>query len=264
MINCAGIDLNPQVFDVNGVNIAPIQIADQIKQSVINNFGSIDPEALDKVSDFKVFIRRRFDKKILKNPIPDNSKENLSPEDKIKLANLERAMQIILKENIDKIPIFKNGNVLKALKQILTVAESQDENIEQKDTNNTVNGDEDDEWSKELDEKTKLVLNQLGMSSSEFKKIIYAGATEKDSFRKTKLRQRIATNVVRSDIYINDNPWTFNESIVNLKNEWFKQVCDYLGESQQELFIRDSNNSKYIYNKILICYSSVFGACNLP
>ena len=249
MINCAGIDLNPQVFDVNGVNIAPIQIADQIKQSVINNFGSIDPEALNKVSDFKAFIRRRLDKKILKNPIPDNSKENLSPEDKIKLANLERAMQIILKENIDKLPIFKNSDVLKALKQILTVAESQDENIEQKDTNDTVNGDEDDEWSKELDEKTKLVLNQLGMSPSEFKKIIYAGATEKDSFRKTKLRQRIATNVVRNDIYINDNPWTFNESIVNLKNEWFKQVCDYLGESQQELFIRDSNNSKYIYNK---------------
>ena len=77
MINCAGIDLNPQVFDVNGVNIAPIQIADQIKQSVINNFGSIDLEALNKVSDFKAFIRRRFDKKILKNPIPDNSKENL-------------------------------------------------------------------------------------------------------------------------------------------------------------------------------------------
>ena len=149
MINCAGIDLNPQVFDVNGVNIAPIQIADQIKQSVINNFGSIDLEALDKVSDFKVFIRRRFDKKILKNPIPDNSKENLSPEDKIKLANLERAMQIILKENIDKLPIFKNGNVLKALKQVLTVAESQDENIEQKNTNDTVNEDKDDEWSKE-------------------------------------------------------------------------------------------------------------------
>ena len=197
MINCAGIDLNPQVFDVNGVNIAPIQIADQIKQSVINNFGSIDPEALNKVSDLKAFIRRRFDKKILKNPIPDNSKENLSPEDKIKLANLEKAMQIILKENIDKIPIFKkNGDVLKALKQILTVAESQDENIEQKDTNDTVNGDEDDEWSKELDEKTKLVLNQLGMSPSEFKKIIYAGATEKDSFRKTRLRQQIATKVV--------------------------------------------------------------------
>ena len=54
----------------------------------------------------------------------DNSKENLFPEDKIKLANLEKAMQIILKENIDKLPIFKNGNVLKALKQILTVAES--------------------------------------------------------------------------------------------------------------------------------------------
>jgi hypothetical protein len=45
---------------------------------------------------------------------------------------------------------------------------------------------------------------------------------------------------VRDGIYINNNPWKLNENIVNLKNEWFKQLCKYLGESEEEkLFIRD-------------------------
>ena len=57
MINCAGIDLNPQVFNVDGVNIAPIQIADQIKQDIIKNFGSIELDALNKVSDLQSFIK---------------------------------------------------------------------------------------------------------------------------------------------------------------------------------------------------------------
>lgn len=255
MINCAGINLNPQTFE-EGINSAPLQIVTEAQQLIVdgkNGFGIIKPLLIKKIKDFPSFIRGRFEK-ILGHPIPDNSKENLSIEEKTELANLKEAMRIILDNNPDKMQIFTdkftNGEALKALWQVLTVEDSQNENIEQKNTDNVIQEDANIEQTDELDEAAKLVLNQLGMPASEFKKIIYTGATEEDSFRKTKLNQQIASNVVRDGIYINNSPWKLNENIVNLKNEWFKQLCEYLGESEEEkLFIRDQYYNKYTYNK---------------
>lgn len=254
MINCAGINLNPQNFS-EGISSAPLQIVVDAGQRILNGddgFGIIKRRALNAIADdeFPSFIRDRF-KDILGHSIPDNSKENLSPKDKIKLSNLKEAMRVILdSDEGKKVLFFQDDRAKKALWQILTVEDSQNENIEQKNTDNIIQEDTDIEQANELDEAAKLVLNQLGMSSSEFKKIIYTGATEEDSFRKTKLNQQIASNVVRDGIYINNNPWKLNENIVNLKNEWFKQLCKYLGESEEEkLFIRDQYYNKYTYNK---------------
>lgn len=254
MRNCAGINLNPQTFD-EGINSAPLQIVTEIQQNVLSgkdSFGIIKLRALKAIADNELpsFIRGRF-KDILGDPIPDNSKEDLSPEDKIKLSNLKKAMHLIVNSDEGKkVLFFQDDRAKKALWQVLTVEDSQNENIEQKNTDNIIQEDTDVEQANELDEAAKLVLNQLGMSSSEFKKIIYTGATEEDSFRKTKLNQQIASNVVRDGIYINNNPWKLNENIVNLKNEWFKQLCKYLGESEEEkLFIRDQYYNKYTYNK---------------
>lgn len=254
MRNCVGINLNPQTFD-EGINSAPLQIVTEIQQNVLSgkdSFGIIKLRALKAIADNELpsFIRGRF-KDILGDPIPDNSKEDLSSEDKIKLSNLKKAMHLIVNSDEGKkVLFFQDDRAKKALWQVLTVEDSQNENIEQKNTDNIIQEDTDVEQADELDEAAKLVLNQLGMSSSEFKKIIYTGATEEDSFRKTKLNQQIASNVVRDGIYINNNPWKLNENIVNLKNEWFKQLCKYLGESEEEkLFIRDQYYNKYTYNK---------------
>lgn len=249
-MNCAGINLNPQNFTI-GISNAPLQIVTEAQQLIVNgkdSFGIIKPLLIKRIKDFPSFIRERFEK-ILGHPIPDNSKENLSIEEKTELANLKEAMRIILANNSDKMQIFKNEEALKALWQVLTVEDSQNENIEQENTNNIIQEDVDVEQADELDKTTKLVLDQLGMFPSDFKKIIYTGATEEDSFRKANLKQQIASKVVRNGIYINDNPWKLNTSIVELKNEWFNQICNYLGESQTELFIRDPNRNKYIYNK---------------
>lgn len=249
-MNCAGINLNPQNF-TTGISSAPLQIVTEAQQLIVdgkNGFGIIKPLLIKRIKDFPSFIRERFEK-ILGHPIPDNSKENLSIEEKTELVNLKEAMRIILANNSDKMQIFKNEEALKALWQVLTVGDSQNENIEQENTDNVIQEDTDVEQTDELDEATKLVLNQLGMFPSDFKKIIYTGATEEDSFRKANLKQQIATNVIRNGIYINDDPWRLNTSIVKLKNKWFNQICDYLGESQTELFTRDPNRNKYIYNK---------------
>ena len=254
MINCAGINLNPQNFS-EGISSAPLQIVVDAGQRILNGddgFGIIKRRALNAIADdeFPSFIRDRF-KDILGHSIPDNSKENLSSKDKIELSNLKEAMRVILdSDEGKKVLFFQDDRAKKALWQVLTVEDSQNENIEQKNTDNIIQEDTDVEQADELDEAAKLVLNQLGMSSSEFKKIIYTGATEEDSFRKTKLNQQIASTVVRDGIYINNNPWKLNENIVNLKNEWFKQLCKYLGESEEEkLFIRDQYYNKYTYNK---------------
>ena len=254
MRNCAGINLNPQTFD-EGINSAPLQIVTEIQQNVLSgkdSFGIIKLRALKAIADNELpsFIRDRF-KDILGDPIPDNSKEDLSPEDKIKLSNLKKAMRLIVNSDEGKkVLFFQDDRAKEALWQVLTVEDSQNENIEQKSTDNIIQEDTDVEQVDELDEAAKLVLNQLGMSSSEFKKIIYTGATEEDSFRKIKLNQQIASSVVRDGIYINNDPWKLNEKIVNLKNEWFKQLCEYLGESEEEkLFIRDQYYNKYTYNK---------------
>lgn len=249
-MNCAGINLNPQNF-TTGINSAPLQIVTEAQQLIVdgkNGFGIIKPLLIKRIKDFPSFIRERFEK-ILGHPIPDNSKENLSIEEKTELVNLKEAMRIILANNSDKMQIFKNEEALKALWQVLTIEDSQNENIKQENTNNVIQEDTDVEQTDKLDESTKLVLDQLGMFPSDFKKIIYTGATEEDSFRKANLKQQIASNVVRNGIYINDDPWILNTSIVKLKNKWFNQICDYLGESQTELFTRDSNRNKYIYNK---------------
>lgn len=79
-------------------------------------------------------------------------------------------MRIILANNSDKMQIFKNEEALKALWQVLTVEDSQNENIEQENTDNVIQEDADVEQTDELDEATKLVLNQLGMFPSDFKK----------------------------------------------------------------------------------------------
>lgn len=254
MINCAGINLNPQNFS-EGISSAPSQIIVDAGQLILNGddgFGIIKRRALNAIADdeFPSFIRDRF-KDILGHSIPDNSKENLSSKAKIELSNLKEAMRVILdSDEGKKVLFFQDDRAKKALWQVLTVEDSQNENIEQKNTDNIIQEDTDVEQADELDEAAKLVLNQLGVSSSEFKKIIYTGATEEDSFRKTKLNQQIASNVVRDGIYINNNPWKLNENIVNLKNEWFKQLCKYLGESEEEkLFIRDQYYNKYTYNK---------------
>ena len=175
MMNCEGINLNPQNFTI-GINSAPLQIVTDAQQLIVdgkNGFGIIKPFLIKGIKDFPSFIRERF-KRILGHPIPDNSKENLSIEEKTELANLKEAMRIILANNSDKMQTFiKSEEALKALWQVLTVEDSQNENIEQENTNNVIQEDVDVEQTDELDKTTKLVLDQLGMFPSDFKKIIY-------------------------------------------------------------------------------------------
>ena len=170
MMNCAGINLNPQNFTI-GINSAPLQIVTEAQQLIVdgkNGFGIIKPLLIKRIKDFPSFIRERFEK-ILGHPIPDNSKENLSIEEKTELANLKEAMRIILANNSDKMQIFKNEEALKALWQVLTVGDSQNENIKQENTDNIIQEDVNVEQTDELDEATKLVLDQLGMFPSDFK-----------------------------------------------------------------------------------------------
>ena len=132
-MNCAGINLNPQNF-TTGISSAPLQIVTEAQQLIVDgkdSFGIIKPLLIKRIKDFPSFNRERFEK-ILGHPIPDNSKENLSIEEKTELANLKEAMRIILANNSDKMQIFKNEEALKALWQVLTVEDSQNENIEQK------------------------------------------------------------------------------------------------------------------------------------
>ena len=142
MMNCAGINLNPQNFTI-GINSAPLQIVTEAQQLIVegkNGFGIIKPLLIKRIKDFPSFIRERFEK-ILGHPIPDNSKENLSIEEKTELANLKEAMRIILANNSDKMQIFKNEEALKALWQVLTVGDSQNENIKQENTDNVIQED---------------------------------------------------------------------------------------------------------------------------
>ena len=165
MINCAGINLNPQNFS-EGISSAPLQIVVDAGQRILNGddgFGIIKRRALNAIADdeFPSFIRDRF-KDILGHSIPDNSKENLSSKDKIELSNLKEAMRVILdSDEGKKVLFFQDDRAKKALWQVLTVEDSQNENIEQKNTDNIIQEDTDIEQADELDEAAKLVLFRI-------------------------------------------------------------------------------------------------------
>lgn len=245
-MNCAGINLNPQTFSA-GVSNAVEQILVDSKDEILKGFAPIKKIVVQKHKDLPNFFRTKFEK-VLGHPIPDNTLDTLSIEEKTELNNLKKVMEIIIKSNPDAIPIFDSQDVLNTLYSVLTVAENQDESVTT-DANETVEQDVEQADENNIDDTTKLVLNQLGMSSSDFKKIVYTGATEEDSFRKTRLKQQIASKITRNGIYINDDPWVLNKKIAKLKNEWFQTICDYLGESQEPLFTEQLQTSKFTYNK---------------
>lgn len=256
-MNCAGIDLNPQVQS-NGLSAVAqiiVEAAENIKAAF--KVGALVIKT-KKTPEQKIkFIRERLNKSIYGNSsldehIPDNTDPStLSSEDKVKLSNLQGVMKALLSEKA--IPLFDGDtqqakDFREALFQVLAIEVGQDNNIKT-DTIEPASTAETEEavQTDTIDDSTRLVLDQLGMSPSDFKKAVYVGATELDSFRKARLKQQIASNIVRNGIYLNDDAWVLNSQIVAMKNKWFETICNYLGEAHEKLFTQSKNTNKFTY-----------------
>lgn len=257
MMNCAGINLNPTTL-APGVASATDQILVDAGQIIIDAFNKVKPIIIkvQKTPEKKMeFIRKRLNESLYgksaeNGTIPDNTNpELLSPEDKAKLANLQKVMKVLV--NQGSIPLFTGDtqqakDFRDALFQVLAVEIGQDNEIKT-DTIEQTPTTEEAVQTDTLEDSTKLVLDQLGMSPSDFKRVVYTGATEIDSFRKARLKQQIASNIVRNGIYLNDDAWILNKQIANMKNEWFKTVCEYLGEEHGLLFTQSDVTNKFTY-----------------